>query len=131
MEAREILSILIKLSRIDNKLNEAELGYLVKAGVNLQMPNHEVEDLIKNSTQLPFTPPASEQDRMKVLYYMLFLMKIDAEIAEEEQDMLHHYGFKLGFSKHMIDDFIQIIVDHRHTRVPTELMLDVVRKYQN
>jgi len=126
-----LLSILIKLSKIDHHFDEVEFGYLIKAGVNLGIPNHEVEQMVKNSTELSFTVPSSEQDRMKVLYYMLFLMKIDAQITTEEKEMLHHYGFKFGFSNDMIDDFVKIMVDYSHTRVPTELMLDVVRKYQN
>ncbi len=131
MQAQELLSILVKLSKIDDYFDEFELSYLLKAGSHLGIEDSQVEYLVKNPLDVPFVPPQKEQDRMEIIYYMLFLMKIDNIISDQEVDMVHHYGFKLGFSKHMIDDFVQIMKKHKHKTVPTSLMLDVIRKYQN
>ena len=66
-----------------------------------------------------------------MLYYLLFLMKIDKRVPEEETGIIHHYGFKLGFSRAMINDFIDLISQYQEHRVPEEEMIDIIRKYSN
>jgi len=131
MSSEELLSILVRLSRIDDFFDQFELGYLIKVGNHLGLPNQVVEDLIKKPLQSTTSIPTREQDRMNVLYYMLFLMKIDTIISDNEVEMIHHYGFMLGFSKPMIDDFIGVMEAHKFKKVPTEAMLDIIKKYQN
>jgi hypothetical protein len=58
-------------------------------------------------------------------------MKIDKNVSPDEIELLHHYGFKLGFSRAMIHDFVDVILKYTEERVPTEEMLAVLRKYQN
>lgn len=131
MRAEELLSVLIKMSRVDNYFDEYEFGYLLKVGAYLGIPNYTVEDMIKNPQEVSFKVPAEEEKRMQVLYYLLFLMKIDRVITEEEIETVHHYGFKLGFSKPMIDEFVDVMKEHRYEDVPTEIMINIIRKYQN
>lgn len=131
MQEEELLSILIKLSRVDDYFDEFELGYLIKVGQHLGLDNDRVEHMIKNPKELPLSIPPSEEKRMQVLYYLLFLMKIDTVISEQEIETVHHYGFMLGFSRPMIDEFIILMKDHRFKQVPTKMMIDIIRKYQN
>lgn len=131
MSSEELLSILVRLSRIDDYFDQFELGFLIKVGNHLGIQNELVEDLIKKPLDSQSSVPSSEQDRMNILYYMLFLMKIDTIITDSEKEMVHHYGFMLGFSKPMIDDFIKLMEEHKFRKVPTESMLNVIRRYQN
>jgi len=131
MNTEGLLSVLIQLSRIDNYFDQFELTYLLKVGQHLNMDQEVVENMIKDSKKKKLVIPEKEQDRMTIIYYMLFLMKIDTIVTEEEKDLVHHYGFKLGFSKPMMDEFIDVIEKHKFRKVPTEKMLQIIIKYQN
>ncbi len=131
MKSEELLSALIQLSRIDNYFDEFEFTYLLKVGRHIGMKDEVVESMIKETKKIPLTIPKNEEERMTVIYYMLFLMKVNEVINDEEKELIHHYGFKLGFSANMIDDFIRVMEKNTYENVKTEDMLNVIRKYQN
>ncbi len=131
MSSEQLLSTLIKLSRVDDFFDQFELSFLVKVGQQLRIDNSRVEQLINKPLEGDFDVPSSERDRMNILYHMLFLMKIDTIVSDEEKDMIHHYGFKLGFPKPMLDEFISVVEKHKFKPIPTETMLDIIRRYQN
>ena len=131
MSSEELLSTLVKLSRIDDFFDQFELSFLIKVGQQLDIDNYRVEQLIKAPLPKELTIPSSERDRMNILYHMLFLMKVDTIISEEEVEMIYHYGFKLGFSKPMLDEFISVVESHKFKPIPTEVMINIIKKYQN
>lgn len=131
MQAEELISILIHLSRVDNKFDEFEFSYILNVGRYVGLADPIVESLIKDPELTDLTIPSSEEDRMTILYYLLFLMKIDQNISKEEKDLIQHYGFKLGFSKIMVDDFIDLMETYKESQVPTSKMIEIIKKYQN
>lgn len=131
MKAEELISILIRLSKSDKHFDEFEFGYIINVGKHLDVPNHIVESLVKDPFIEDIQVPKSEQERMAILYYLLFMMKIDQNIREEEKDMIQHYGFKLGFSRGMINDFIHLMEEYKESRVPISEMLEIIKKYKN
>jgi len=131
MKSEELLSALIQLSKADNYFDEFEFTYLLKVGRHIGINDEVVETMIKQSKVLPLSVPKSEKERMTILYYMLFLMKVNNIINEEEKELIHHYGFKLGFSVQMIQDFISVIEDSGHSQVKTDELLTIIKKYSN
>ncbi len=131
MQAEELISILINLSKIDDNFNEFEFSYILNVGRHIGVPDHIVESLLKDPYITSIEIPDKEEERMTILYYMLFLMKIDHKINDKEKDMIQHYGFKLGFSRSMLEDFISLMERHKETRVPTDEMISIIRRYQN
>lgn len=131
MNNEELISALIQLSRIDNHFDEFEFTYILKVGQHLGIEDKLVEKMIKDSIDAPLNPPSGEQDRMTVLYHLLFMMKVDKKVDIHEVELIHHYGFKLGFSKNMIDDFIKLVETHLVKNIPTEEMLAIIKKYNN
>ncbi len=131
MNSEELFSALIQLSKADNYFDQFEFSYLLKVGSHLGLEDVLVESMIKQNTKLPLTIPKDEKDRMTILYYMLFLMKIDNIINEEEIELVHHYGFKLGFSYNMISDFIVVMERNKFKSVDQNELIEVIRRYQN
>jgi len=131
MKSEELLSILIQLSKADSYFDEFEFAYLLKVGKHIGLEDELVETMIKSSKVMPLTVPKDEQERITIIYYMLFLMRVNQDINNDEKELLHHYGFKLGFSAGMIDDFIRVIEEHKIGKVDKDTMLDIIRKYQN
>lgn len=131
MDALGLVSVLIKLSKSDNYFDQFELAYILKVGHHLGLDNDVVEEMINKNNHAKIEIPESEQDRMTLLYYLLFLMKIDTIVSDEEKEMIHHYGFKFGFSKPMLDEFISVIEAHKFKKVPPEKMVQIITRYQN
>lgn len=131
MNSQEVLAVLIQLSKADNYFDEFEFGYILKVGRHLGIQDERVENMMKAPVKAELTIPTKEEDRMTIIYYMLFLMKVDTIITDEEKELVHHYGFKLGFSARMIDEFIGIMEKNKFSSVNTSEMLAILRKYQN
>ena len=131
MQPEEIISILIHLSASDNHFDATELSYILNVGKHLGVKDHIVESLIRDPFIREINIPEKEEDRMTILYYMLFLMKIDRNINEEERNLIHHYGFKLKFSRAQLNDFLDLMDHYKDTRVPTNEMIEIIKRYKN
>jgi len=131
MNSEELIKMLVLLSRSDKDFDENEFAYLLNVAERLGLSQARFERLVRQASEFEINSPPSEHDRMRMLYYLLFLMKIDKRVTEEETGIIHHYGFKLGFSRAMINDFIDLISQYQEHRVPEEEMIDIIRKYSN
>ena len=131
MNSEKLIKLLVLFSRSDDKFDEKEFVYILNVAQHLGLSQDYLESVIRSDETLAMETPESEQERMQIMYYLLFLMKIDREISDQEAELVHHFGFKLGFSRAMINDFIDLIKLHKDSRVPTDAMLDIILKYQN
>lgn len=122
---------LLMLAEVDGRDHENERLFINSVARRLGMTEADVEDIDKHPERLTFSLPTSEVDRMTVLYDLLFLMKIDGEVAEEEVELVRELGMRLGFRIGMINEFIQVMADSIGKEVPANALLDIVRKYMN
>lgn len=131
MQGEELISLLVHISKSDNNFDDFELSYILQVGQAVGLESYKVEETIRSGKVIDPTFPKTEHERMSILYYMLFLMKIDKNVSDKEKELIYHYGFKLGFPKNMLDEFIVLISQHQDSKVPTDQMLNIIRKYQN
>lgn len=131
MNSEELIQLLVRFSRSDDNFSDAEFVYVLHVAERLGIDRNKLEDLIRIPAGKSVSVPSSEHERMRIFYYLLFLMKIDKHINPQEIELVHHFGFKLGFSRAMINDFIDLISEYTEERVPASEMLDIIRKYQN
>lgn len=131
MNPEELIKMLVKLSLSDKDFDEKEFTYMLTVAERLGLSQARFEILLREASELEFKSPPSEHDRMRILYYLLFLMKIDNRVTEEETKIIHHFGFKLGFSRAMINDFVDLIAQYSEHRIPEREMIDIIRKYSN
>ncbi|MEN8251545.1 MAG: hypothetical protein ABFS32_21655 [Bacteroidota bacterium] len=122
---------LLMLAEVDGRDHENERLFINSVARRLGMTEADVEDIDKHPERLTFSLPTSEVDRMTVLYDLLFLMKIDGDVAEEEVELVRELGMRLGFRIGMINEFIQVMADSIGKEVPANALLDIVRKYMN
>jgi len=131
MDSKGLISVLIEFSKSDRYFDQYELAYIIKVGKHIGMEDDEVEHMIKHSEKAEIEIPSSERERLTILYYLLFLMKIDTEVTQEERNLIIHYGFKFGFSHSMTTEFINLVESHRFKKIPPEKMMAVIKKYSN
>lgn len=125
-----ILKLLIKLSKVDDFVNGKELLYLLDIGDMYGFDAEQIRGLL-NTDLLDIIVPTDEKDRMTILYLMLFLSKIDGKIKVQEENMIFHYGFKLGFNESLIREMIIVIKEHIGKKLPPDKLISKVKKYLN
>lgn len=125
-----ILSIMISMSKVDNVIHDNEMMYILQLGLSMGMSEEAIRNVSKTQNQNIFVP-AKETERMTILYYLIFLIKVDGEISEKEKDMLHHFGLKLGFNHLMVANLIRVVQANIGRKLPPNALIEEVRKYLN
>jgi len=128
---KAILSLVFKLIKSDNKLEKIESQYLISLARELNISENEFNLVIANPDDYKLIPPPPEQERMEILYYLLFAMRIDKDINKSEENFIYNTGIKLGFAETMIKDMLNIFKKHLTTRLPKDALLDILKKYMN
>lgn len=125
-----ILLIMISMSKVDGVIHDNEMLYILQLGLSMGMTEADIRDISVRQNPALFVP-ASEADRMTIFYYLVFLIKIDGEISQEEKDMMYHFGLKLGFNHLMVSNIIRVVQANMGQKLPPDAILKEVRKYLN
>lgn len=125
-----LLKLLVSLSVSDHALESKEISYLIQLCHYFNLDPNLISTFAKEDNEIPHLPK-SEQDRMSILYHLLFMAKADEVIHVEEETFIYTFAFKLGFSDAVVRDFIALVKTHKNKPIPTNDMLDVIRKYNN
>lgn len=128
--ARQLIRTLATLSRSDGDLAPTEEEFLLQVGKQHGLTLAELSAEI-TAAEAPEAFPTSEPDRMTILYYLVFLMKSDGDIAPGEAATIHHFGLKLGLREALVSDFVDLANAYRHGDIPGEEMLERIRVYLN
>lgn len=122
---------LLMLSEADNRDHVNEIRFINNVAGRIGLSELDVQEIDRHPERLTFSLPESEEDRMTVLYDLLFLMKIDGDVAEEEKELVRELGVRLGFRISMVEEFIRTIAKYVWQQVPSNALLDIIRKYMN
>ncbi len=128
---RATIAMLIKMVMIDNKIDPIEKKFLGNIAHQLGLLQEDITTIIENPEKFALKPPAGEEDRMRILYYLLFMMRVDGKIPPEEEKLCYKAGLRLGFNEQLTGDLIRIMKTYLGDEIPPEAMIDVVKKYLN
>lgn len=126
-----VIAMLLKLMAADSHPDKKEYMYVLKAAYEMGMTADDIallkpEDLLRKEKM-----PESEQIRMTILYYLLFMMDTDGNISQEEENLVKEFGHILGFRIELVSDLIVLIKTHTSQGAPTEELLNKIRAYLN
>ncbi len=130
-DRKSIIAILYQMAKSDNFVSNIELVYLNKVAKSIGLNPIDVEEVIDHPEDFPLTAPTDEGERMTILYYLLFMMRVDGVIESREEKLVHEAGFRLGFSENLIADLIRVMKTYLNKEIPPEVMLEQIRKYLN
>lgn len=125
------LLMLLMLAEADDHDHDLELIFISKVASRLGLSDEEVTRIDKNPQTVTFIIPKREHERMEILYDLLFLMKFDQHVDDEEIDLLHRLAFRMGFRPTMTQEMIEVMKQHVGKLVPKESLLSIIRKYMN
>ncbi|MEM1327360.1 MAG: hypothetical protein AAGI23_15460 [Bacteroidota bacterium] len=128
---RATLALLVQMSHSDAQLSNIEEQYIIYVAKELNLPLSEVEAIQAQPENYDLKPPQSEQERMMILYYLLFTMRVDGKIEKSEEDMLYKAALRLGFNHQMISDLIAVAKNHPKGNLPPDSLLREIKKYMN
>jgi uncharacterized tellurite resistance protein B-like protein len=122
---------LLMLAEADNNDHQNEIRFIKHVAGRIGLSEQDVDDIDKHPERLTFSLPVTEQDRMTILYDLLFLMKIDGSVVETEKELVQELGKRLGFRMDMIEEFIEVMMRYIGQAIPPNVLLDIIKKYMN
>lgn len=128
---RSTLALLVQMSNSDDQFSAIEQQYIIYVAKELGVPISEVEAIQTQPEAYDLKPPQGEQERMMILYYLLFTMRIDGKIEEGEEHLLYKAALRLGFNHQMISDLITVVKKHPKGNLPPNSLLREIKKYMN
>ncbi len=128
---RATLAMLMKMVTIDNRIDPVEKKFLEDIARQLGLQKEDIDAIIQNPEKFALKPPAAEEDRMRILYYLLFMMRVDGKIRPEEEKLCYKAGLRLGFNEQLTGDMIRILKTYLDDDIPPDAMINVVKKYLN
>jgi len=126
-----IIALLIEMAESDQRIDPTETKYIAGVANQMGLTMMDISNILKKPKAYKFQSPPAEQERMTILYYLLFLMRADGQITENEENRCYKLGLRLGFNHNLIADLIAVLKNYLHEDVPPEAMLEKVRKYLN
>ena len=129
--SKNLIALLFKISSEDQGTAKIERNYIMYVAGELGIEVHQFEEIEKDFQNYGMEIPTNEMQRMTILYYLLFLIKIDSQVSNDEIKMVKEFGFKLGFRSRLVDELTALMKKYEGQRVPEEAMLEKIRKYNN
>ncbi len=130
-KARSYILTLLMIADADNQRFSTEMGFIYHIAERLNVSEKEVNELMKGDTDIKYDLPKNELDRMMLLHELFFLMKIDGSVSEEERNLFRDLGYLLTFNKLLVDEFLSAAVKYAGKPVPSNMLLNIIRKYKN
>ncbi len=128
---RSIIALLLKLSQSDDDWDTRELAFIRDIGYKMGLETHDVAEINAGLENFELVPPKSENERMEIMYYLLFFMKVDGQVTKPEEEMVTGVGLRLGIRPELTGELIGIIKDHINKEIPVDRMLSLIKKYLN
>ena len=128
-EKLSLLTELIKLARIDNKLREQEYNFLQTIAKSLNVSKEDFDKLFEE--YIEFTPPESEFERILQFHRLVLLMNVDTETSDAEIDFLKDIGIRIGLSPSATNQVLTRMNDYPNKVIPPETLIEIFKKQFN
>lgn len=126
-----LIRLLLQLSASDQNISSEEQSFIARVASNFNIQSEEFDQIVTSPLDKKLELPQKEEERMSILYYLLFLMKADQEISEQEILIIRKIAFRLGFQIAMVDEMIQVMQKYKKHKIAPEKLLNTIKKYMN
>jgi len=92
MTPLERLKHLLAMAAADNRMNEAELGFLSERATQLGISTDEFHDALQQAVRgkVPLSIPAGQAERRALLKDLVMMMAADGQLADREKQLFAH-----------------------------------------
>ncbi|MFK8004713.1 MAG: hypothetical protein AB8H03_00010 [Saprospiraceae bacterium] len=130
-QRKSIIALLFKLAKSDNSVSNIEKLYLRDIADSIGVDSFSIDEILENPEAYPLKVPLDERERMTILYYLLFMMRVDGRIEKGEEKLIYEASFRLGFNEKLTEDLIGVMKTYLHKEVPPSVMLTQIKKHLN
>jgi uncharacterized tellurite resistance protein B-like protein len=130
-QRKSIIALLFKLAKSDNSVSNIEKLYLRDIANSIGIDSFSIDEILKNPAAYPLKTPLDERERMTILYYILFMMRVDGRIEKGEESLVYKASFRLGFNEKLTEDLIGVMKTYLNKEIPPDIMLKQIRKHLN
>lgn len=130
-QRKSIIALLFKLAKSDNSVSNIEKLYLRDIANSIGVDAFSIDEILENPEAFPLKSPLDERERMTILYYLLFMMRVDGRIEKGEEKLIYESSFRLGFNEKLTEDLIGVMKTYLNKEIPPEVMLTQIKKHLN
>ncbi|MCV9385429.1 tellurite resistance TerB family protein [Reichenbachiella ulvae] len=103
-DVREHLSLLVRLSKVDNFIAEPEAKMIHYIGSLNGLNEDEIETIIDNPLPIAELRSLTPEEKFEYLFNIVQLMKVDGKVFQSEIDFCERIAIKLGYKPGVIAD---------------------------
>ena len=129
VEKHQILSDMIRLAMVDNKLDEREYDFISSVAQRLAVSEEELAALIVNPLSTGVFK--TELERITQFHRLILLMNVDQETHIAEVDALRNYGLKIGIRPEAIEQVFNEMGDYEDKMIPSERLVEIFSRFYN
>ena len=93
-QRKSIIALLFKLAKSDDSVSNIEKLYLRDIANSIGVDSFSIDEVLKNPEAYPLKSPLDERERMTILYYLLFMMRVDGRIEKGEEKLIYEASFR-------------------------------------
>ncbi|WP_010521984.1 TerB family tellurite resistance protein [Aquimarina agarivorans] len=128
-EKLSLLSEMIELAKSDNELKNSELAFISLVAASLGITKDEVVNLIDNPVKKVILN--SEFERIVQLHRLILVMNIDEQTNLKEIIAIKNVGLRMGLPPQAIDEVFQEMMKHKDRIIPTNVLMQIFKKFHN
>jgi len=128
-EKLSILSELIQLAKVDEQLDENELGFIKVIAEGLGIADADLEKLYENP--VAFDPETTDGERILQFHRLVLLMNVDRTITDSEMNNVKLAAIKLGLNPMATNEVLQRMYDYPNNVIPPNELIAIFVKHHN
>lgn len=104
LPAKQQISLLVHLSKVDKNFADAERDIIMAAGARLGLSTSEIENLIEAPLEVLHLKNLPTEEKFECLYMIIHMMKADKKIFQSEIQFCERIAMRLGYKPGVIGD---------------------------
>ncbi len=108
-EKRVAVKNAILVMMADGRIDKRELAFLLQVCKRVGVSEKEMKKLLDSLKDVKFTVPKSNDERIRQLMDMVFMMMVDGEIDNREMAVCLDLGKHLGFPPAMVGTIVKSV----------------------
>ncbi len=115
----------------DGILHRNEMHFIQGILDEYQYDLSMLEDMPENFDINKVVLPELYAERMEMLYNLMYLMKLDANVTEAEIKFVRSLTLKFSVQPKLVEELVGIMKEYENKLIPKKMILDTIKKYMN
>jgi len=130
---KTLIALLVQLNQSDHRNHTNEIKFIEAVGSKMGLSSDEIYDIRLGNHDFEINMPKQEDERMLFFMHLIHLIKIDNEIAPQEEFLIKDIGLKLGINTMLISELVDAYKKEIDSgqKLSADRMKETIRKYLN